>query len=167
MSRKLVRHATADWFEAAQIPGLDHVYPGKPLEILWADYATGSSAHMCQAYVLIDRRPEVRLAGGSPGGNGQAPNGQKEIHSQVRVTVWFRSTDPDWLEAQDEFDDIVEAMIHQLRVTRTLGRPDVILSAGEFSAGIVQQNEEPDADEGGVMFAGCTISFQATEVINS
>lgn len=163
MTRKLVRHATADWFSAAQIPGLDHVYPGKPREILWADYATGSSAHMCQAYVLVDRIPEVRLAGGGP----TPPQGQKEIRHQVRVMVWFRSTDADWLEGQDEFDDIVEAMVEQLRYGRTLGRPDVILQAGEFASGIVQQYEEPDADAGGVMFTGATIAFQATTVINS
>jgi hypothetical protein len=167
MSRKLVRHAAADWLTAAQIPGLDHVHPGKVKEIPWANYGTGSSAHMCQAYVLVDRRPEVRLAGGSPGSTGQPPNGQKEITSTVRVVVWFRSTDPDWLTAQDELDDITEAMLEQLRFTRTLGRPDVILAAGEFSAGIVQQDDEPEADDGGVMFARCTISFQTKEVINS
>lgn len=163
MSRQLVRHAAADWLNAANIPGLDHVYPAKPLEMLWGEYASGNSEHMCQAYVHVPRRPERRLAGGGP----TPPQGQKEINSSVILTVWFRSTDPDWLAAADEFDGITEAIIQQLRYGRTLGRPDDISSAGEFEAGIGQQNDEPFADDGGVMFASCVITFQVTEVINS
>jgi len=160
MSRKLVRHAAADWFNAAQIPGLDYVYPGKPREINWANY--GSGTNLCQAWVFIAPRREHRIAYG--GDN----SGEKEINSLARLVVTFRSTNSDWLEAQDDMDDITESIVEQLRAGgRKLGRPDVVLSAGEFEAGIEQDDDEPVALAGGIMQAVCVIAFEITEIINS
>lgn len=168
MSRKLVRHTLAEWLSAAQIPGLDHVYPGKPQEILWGAYATGGSSHLCQAYIIVSRRRETRIAGGEADVLTQRPQGQKEITSTVTIVVFFRSTDPDWLAAQDTYDDITEAMTQQLRGGgRALGRPDVIIAAGEFAAGIEQQDDEPEALDGGVMQTACGITLEVKEIINS
>jgi hypothetical protein len=160
MSRKLVRHAAADWFNAAQIPGLDHVYPGKPKEILWAKYSSGTN--LCQAWLFLGPRREQRIAYGGD------ESGEKEINSLAHLIVTFRSSNPDWLEAQDDMDDVTESLVEQLRAGgRKLGRPDVVLSAGEFEAGIEQQDEEPVAVNGGLMQAVCVIVFEITEIINS
>lgn len=160
MSRKLIRHLTADWIEAAQIPGLDKVHPGKLKDIPWVNYGSGSN--VCQAEVMVERRPDKRIALGGP------TNGQKEINSQVRIIVWFRSTLPDWLEAQDDFDDITESIVQQIRAGgRVLGRPDVVVEAGEGAAQIVQSDDEPVALNGGIMQAVCEILFEVKEVINS
>jgi hypothetical protein len=160
VSRKLIRHVTADWFNAANIPGLDMVHPGTMREIPWANH--GSGANLCQAEVLVGRRPDKRIALGGP------KSGQKEINSQITLRIWFRSTNTDWLEAQDDFDDITEAIVKQLRAGgRVLGRPDAVVSAGEFGQGIVQSDEEPVALDGGAMQARCEVLFEVTEVINS
>jgi hypothetical protein len=163
MSRKLLRKAAAAWIEAAQIEGLDVVHPGILQEIPWAEHSSDPT-YSCQATVFIRPRKELRIAGGGP------TNGQKMITSGAVVTLWFRSADgSDWLGAQDRFDDICEDVIRQIRAGgRTLGQtPDRILSAGEFEAGIAQNNAEPVADNGGVLFARCDISFEIDEVINT
>ncbi len=163
MSRRLTRHALADWLEAAQIEGLDKVHAGIMYSIPWDEHGSGSE-YSCQAVVNIRPRRETRIAGGGLG----PPNGQKMITSGAEVRIYFRSADPDWLAAQDAFDDICEAIVKQIRAGgRTLGRPDDILSAGEFEAGIVQDNAEPAADAGGVMFASCQVRFEIQEVINT
>jgi hypothetical protein len=157
VSRKLVRHVTADWLAAAQIPGLDKVHEGKLPEIPWANHGAGS--YLCQAEVVVARRREVRLSLGNPG--------QKNPTSTVQLIVWFQSTDPDWLDAQDAMDDITEAILGQLRNGHDLGRADVILAAGEYQAGITQDDQEPVALNGGIMQAVCVITFEVEEVINA
>lgn len=164
MSRKLIRAAAAAWIEAAQIEGLDKVHPGVLQEIPWAEHGSDPT-YSCQATVFVKPRRETRIAGGGTG----PPNGQKMITSGVLVRLWFRSTDADWLANQDRFDDITEAVIQQIRAGgRTLGQtPDRILSAGEFDAGIVQDDDEPVSDNGGTFFATCAIRFETDEVINT
>lgn len=160
MSRKLVRHAIADWVTAAQIPGLDKVWPGKVPEIPWSNYGSGS--YLCQAYVLIGRRRSGRIALGGP------TSGQKCVTSSAVIIVWFRSTDPDWLDAQDAMDDLTLAIIEQLQAGgRTLGRGDAISEAGEYEAGISQVDDEPEALDGGIMQAVCQIMFEVDEVITA
>lgn len=166
MTRKAVRHALADWLNAAEIKGLDRVHPGPLYEVPWEQHQSDPT-HMCQGWILVPRYRRDRIAGGNPLANG-APTGQKNVVATVRLVLFFRSTDPSgWLDAQDQFDDVTADVTSQLEAgARVAGRPDLFVSVGEY-IGIDQQNDEPVALNGGTMQAEATITFEVDEVINA
>lgn len=168
MSRKLIRHAAADWLTAAEIPGLIKVYPAK-LPFQAPRFSAGNNSARAMGYVLVDvhsRGREKRIAFGG------AEGGEKQIDHPLTLVINFWAPGPtgdeDWLAAQDAFDDIFEGTLEQIRGGgRTLGRPDAILSAGEAPYGIEDRWTEPVALAGGTLGAVAEIVFWTTEIITA
>lgn len=168
MSRRLIRTALAQWLTAAEITGLEEVERGL-VQFQPPRFTAGSSLFKARGYVLLDSRGrgrEKRIAMAGPTG------GQIQIDHLATVVLHFWSPLPSsnegWLEAQDEFDDIFDAVLWQIRSGgRTLGRSDVILQAGEGPYGKDQQVSEPVALNGGTIGSVAETSFKITEIINS
>jgi hypothetical protein len=159
VSRAVVRTAIADWLKAAEI--FDDVKRGKVL-FQAPTFAAGAPNCRCVAYVLLASAHESRLATGGP------TSGVKEIDYVAHVVMQFWSIDPDWEAAQDRFDEVIDRLKAQIRTGgRTLGRPDVVLQAGEWTYGIDDQVTDPVSIGGGQMTQSASVSFEVTELIFS
>jgi hypothetical protein len=159
VSRAAVRTAAATWLEAAEI--FDRVDAAKVLYQA-PTFTAGSAKDRCNAYILLGPDHEGRIADGGP------YSGMKLIDYVARVVMHFWSIDSDWVAAQLRFDERVEACKAQVRSGgRTLGRPDVVLQAGEWTFGIDADVDEPVALNGGTLFSTGDVSFQISEVIFS
>lgn len=159
MSRVAVRSALAQWLQAADI--FDDVRRAK---VVWQPptFPAGSPSYRCNAYVLLASAHESRIAMGGP------TDGMKEIDYTAHVVMHFWSIDPDWEAAQDQFDQIIDALKEQIRSGgRTLGRPDVVFQAGEWTFGIDDQVTEPVTIAGGQMTQVGSVSLEITELIFS
>lgn len=157
MSRKLVRRAVAEWLQAAQIPGLDCVDRAKKLY----DPPTiraGSPRNRCNSYVLLGKGHEGRIAFG----------GEKQIDYRTALVLHFWSVNTDWEAAQDDLDDLIDAVKAQIRSGgHQLGRPADILQAGEWKAGIDDDPTEPVSIGGGLIYVVCPVIFEVTEIITN
>jgi len=164
VSRALVRQAIADWLNSVPIDGLDEVKAGKvPIQspMIRAD----GSPYRGLAYVLLgvhSPNHEERIA------MGGAYSGVKQIDYAATLVLHQWSAANDWIAAQLAFDDTIDEVKAQLRAGgRTLGRPDVILQAGEWTVGIDDQSTEPIANNGGQLIVVTHIDFQVTETITA
>lgn len=162
-SRRMVRTALAQWLMAQRIQGLDHVYRSQPPMKALEEYRTGASAYSCQAWIKLPQDDEDRLVKTGP----VLPTG-KIIHYQVQLEIWHRSYEPgelNWADDEDDYDRIYEALKDCLRAGgRTIGRPEAIVSVGEFQHGLQGQHAEPEPVDGAVDRTG-TLSFIVTQVI--
>ena len=162
MSRAVVRQAIADWLNQVPIDGLDEVKPGK-IQVQAPMIRSDGSPYRGLAYVLLGvhgPNHEERIA------MGGAYSGVKEIDYAATLVLHQWSASNDWIASQLAFDDTIDAIKAQLRAGgRTLGRPDVILQAGEWTAGIDDQSSEPVALNGGTLSVVTHIDFQVTETI--
>lgn len=159
MSRVVVRTAIADWLRAAEI--FDDVKRGK-VQFQTPKFAAGTPSYRCLAYVLLANAHEARIAMGGP------TDGVKQIDYVAHVVMHFWSIDPDWEAAQDQFDERIDLVKAQIRSGgRTLGRPDVVLQAGEWTYGIDDQVTDPVSITGGLMTQTASVSFEVTELIFS
>lgn len=163
-NRRLVRTAVANWLTAQHIQGLDHVYRSRPPEVSFTEYVTGDSAYRCQAYVVIPEDAEQRLAFTGP----VLPTG-KLIHYRVQIEFWHRVyeiSELDWDDAEDDYDRIIDSVKDALRAAgRQLGRPDVVLAAGENRAGIATRHELPELLDGGTSQRNGTVAFEVAQYI--
>lgn len=159
MSRVVVRTAVADWLRAAEI--FDDIRRGK-VQFQTPKFVAGTPNYRCAAYVLLSNAHEARIAMGGP------YDGVKQIDYTAHVVMHFWSIDPDWEAAQDQFDERIDLVKAQIRSGgRTLGRPDVVLQAGEWTFGIDDQVSEPVSVAGGLMSIVGGVSFEVTELIFS
>jgi hypothetical protein len=159
MSRVVVRTAIADWVKAAEI--FDDVRRGK-VQFQTPKFVAGTPNYRTVAYVLLSNAHESRIAMGGP------TSGVKQIDYTAHVVMHFWSIDPDWEAAQDRFDEVIDLLKAQIRTGgRTLGRPDVVLQAGEWAAGIDDQVTEPVTVAGAQMTQVASVSFEVTELIFS
>ena len=155
--RTVVRRAIADWINAAGIPGLQ-VYPG--MLAIDDDEIDSSANAVCHGYVHLPNDDESRLAMGGP------YSGVKENDFDIDLVLKYWSSNEDWLSCQEDFDRIIWFVKAQLRTGgRTLGRPDVVLTAGEWTPGIKVQQSEPVAVNGSTYFQHAVIAFQVTEIL--
>lgn len=164
MSRVIVRTALTQWLQAADI--FDQILAAK-VQFQAPTIPAGSNNYRCNAYVLLSQAHESRIAMGGP------YSGMKQIDYIARISMHFWSIDPDWVAAQDRFDELIDEVKEQVRSGgRTLGRPDVILQAGEWTYGIDDAVSEPVSlvagpSSGGQMYQTADISFEVTELIFS
>lgn len=160
----MVRQAIADWLNQVTIDGLDEVKPGK-VQIQSPQIRADGTPYRGLAYVLLNVHGpghEARIAMGGP------YDGQKQIDYVATLVVHQWSASNDWVTAQFAFDGTVDAVKARLRAGgRTLGRPDDILQAGEWTAGIDDQSTEPVATNGGLLYVATEIVFEVTEIINA
>lgn len=164
MSRAIVRQAIADWLNAVAIDGLDEVKAGK-VQVQAPQIRADGSPYRGLAYVLLGvhgANHEERIA------MGGAYSGVKQIDYAATLMLHQWSADNDWITAQLAFDDTIDAVKGRIREGgRTLGRPDDILQAGEWTVGIDDQSTEPVALNGGTLYVVTEIYFQVTEVITA
>ncbi|HEX5997267.1 MAG TPA: hypothetical protein VFY84_19175 [Jiangellales bacterium] len=128
--RALIRHIVADWLTAGAIPRVLNVYPGQPMEELWEAFPAGT-----QFGALVG--VHVSAAGESRSAyTGPTDPGGKMKHWEVRLDVHHRAYDIEpgpWDAGEDDYDRVFAALEDRLRAEgRCLGRPDVILQAGEW-----------------------------------
>ena len=159
-STQVARRAVADTLNAALIPGLARVHRSQPWKDIWS--ATGFDDGTIIAYVFIGDEQENRIA------MGGSFSGEKEINFAVDLIMYFRTSDKDWEEAQDLYDNIKDQIKWQIRAFgRTLQRPDVILQAGEWNPGIRHLQSEPESLDGGKIQIRGVLSFEVTLVLTT
>lgn len=160
LSTKMVRKTVADTLNVADIPGLVRIHRSKPYVDVWA--TSGFDDGTVIGYVFIPEQQEIRVAMNGP------DDGRKELNYAVDLILYFRDSDKDWAEAQDHYDDIVDQIRWQIRgFGRTLQRPDVILTAGEWTQGIRHQQTEPEALDGGKITIRGILSFEVTVILET
>lgn len=160
MSRTVVRYAVAQWLTAAEIYGLDKVLPAQP-QVNQPSTTPQDTNHRCNAVVMLPTYQENRLSMGGP------YSGDKEANYTAEIALNFWGNDVDWVCCQDAFDELIEGILKQLRAGgRTLGRPDVILQAGEWTTGIHVQQSEPVPYDGGSYMQTAVITFEVTEILS-
>ena len=157
MTRKLVRHAVAEWLAAGQIPGLDRVDRAK-VEYTIPTIRAGTPRNRCYSYLLLSRDHEARISFG----------GEKQIDYRAVLVLHFWSVNSDWLAVQDDLDDVIDGVKAQIRAGgHQLGRPDAILQAGEWTTGIEANPTEPISIVGGLIYSVCPITFEVPEIITN
>lgn len=167
-NRRLVRTILANWVIAQRIAGIDHVYTSVPTEWrfeAWAHTGTGFGALVG---VRLGDDSEDRLAY-----TGPVDPGGKLAHyaAELRIKHWSYELDDsqDSPDSEDDYDRIVDALKDALRgVGRDLGRPEIVLSAGEWprQGGIAHRSEPFVVDEGSVLREG-TISFNVSQYLTT
>lgn len=154
-----MRYAVAQWLTAAQIYGLDAVYSSTD-QVDTVTITGQDPDHRCIATVHLPAYQENRLSMGGP------YSGDKEANYTVELILNFWANDVDWIASQDAFDDLIELILKQLRSGgRTLGRPDVVLQAGEWTTGIHVSQSEPTAMDGGQFSQSASVTFEVTEIL--
>jgi len=163
-NRRLVRTALAQWLMAQRIQGLDHVYRSQPPTAALELYRTGEATYSCQAWVTIPDDGEGRYVQTGP----VLPTG-KIIHYSVVLEIWHRSYEPseqDWADDEDDYDRIYDGLKDCLRAGgRQIGRPEALLSVGEFREGLAGRHGGPETVEGGAVDRAGSLSFIVTQVI--
>ena len=127
-NREFIRKITAQWISDAAISGIANVYPGLPrLQLM--DEGPGS-LYRCNVAVHVADIGESREAW-----TGPTDPGGKDAHYSVELTIKHRCLSiegDDWRQAEDDHDRILDAIKDRLRGEgRDLGRPDVVLQAGD------------------------------------
>lgn len=169
-NRALVRRTVANWIIAQRIGNVAHVYDSLPPQWrfdAWPSTGTGFAALVA---VRIGPDPDVedRLAYTGP----RDPGG-KLVHYpvQLRVRHWTYELDDaqDSSASEDDYDRVIDALKDCLRgVGRDLGRPEIVLSAGEWprEGGIAHTPEEP-VDDGGSLLRAGVVSFNVSQYLTT
>lgn len=166
-NRRLVREAVAEWITAQHVGGLQRVWSAAqgPDRVDWEAVAVGTGDPRCQATVTIPRVSESRTAG-----TGPTNPGGKTAHYDVELELQYLSALPmEWADAIDDFDRIVDAVKDCVRARgRDLGRPDVILQAGEWpkDGSITDEVDEPVNIDGGIYITG-TVYFTVSQYMQA
>jgi hypothetical protein len=87
------------------------------------------------------------------------------VHPVV-LELFFANREGDPIQAQFDYDSVVDAIVPWIRNNQTLGSPDVVWSAGEYEAGVVVQSSSPFViPDGTTVFINGVIRFEAWEQI--
>ena len=165
MGRADCRTAITTYLTGRAVPGVGAVHPARPklVDASELDLAgMGGSGAVLIVHLPKDRRLR-RALGGRTGGEKTA------VHD-VALEVLFASVKPDALAAQDDHDQILDAIVAAVEADRTLGcgyQPSgqpagPIWQAGEGDAGIDVEMAEPVLS-GQVLRINAVIRFEAWE----
>lgn len=145
----LVRKALKNWVDAQRIPGVLECFLSLRPQLDWDDVEQAGQDHATILFIHMPRNNERRQANTGPAN----PGGKEIIYSaQLHVKHLGVSVDG-WDAAQQDFDRVLDALKDCLRAEgRSLGRPDVILMAGDWPGEIETLTDEPEfnPDEGTV-----------------
>lgn len=162
--RRFMRTILQQHLTGLHIPGVDKIYRGMPVELVY-DTAAGS-LYACLVGLHIADISETRGAQ-----TGPADPGGKDAHYTTTIYMWHRAFAGDetgpggWEEAEDDHDRILDALKDGLRgANRDLGRPDVVMQAGEWprEGSITSATQEPYFNAG-VRDQWSTITFTITQ----
>lgn len=153
MGRAGVRAAYQTYLQEANIPYLGTVYAARPTILSEDDYtqtltgqaitesANGSS---CVVVINIVGDKRERMAD-----TGRGAVNDTNIHKMV-LELFFASSSGDAVSAQQDYDAVVDALIITLRANPTPGGTAVVWSAGEYTAGVVHDQDEPFSSADGL-----------------
>lgn len=169
-NRRLIRYTVAAWITAQRIQGLDHVYPTLPPYWNFDSFDHTGDDFGALVAVTIPSDSEDRLAF-----TGPTDSGGKLVHYPIRLRFMHASytiADDDLAAAsEDDYDRIYEALKDCFRADgRDLGRPDVILVAGDYPrvGSLVGSHNDPVIANGGSIWRegslALTVSQYLTEI---
>ena len=83
---------------------------------------------------------------------------------RIALEVYLATTSGQPVEAQDDYDAIIDPIIVQIRGNPTLGNSVAVWSAGEFTYGVEHEQSEPWTEEDGTtIFITGVVRFEAWE----
>jgi len=166
-NRKLMRDTVTDWITAQRIIGIDHVYPTLPPYFNFDAFRQSGRDYGMLVAVTIPSDSEDRIAY-----TGPSDPGGKLIHYPVRLRLEhasYTAMDDDGAEAaEDDYDAIYEALKDCFRADgRDLGRPDVILVAGDYprTGSMIGTHDDPVLSAGGAVMRSGTLNFTITQYL--
>lgn len=118
------------------------------------------------AYMIVSfkNEDEGRLAIGGPpvtdGGGNLISGGIRSVRYQVTLWVFHLAQTQFAEDAQQDIDELIEAIKNMLRVDRTLGMPGIITQAGEGRFGIKTEEGQPVIDGNDRTATWFTIRFE-------
>ncbi len=174
MGRQAVRAAIASALTNAGINYVGTVYRARPVVMEEADYvqtmsgqAIDLSANGSSAVLVVNlpgRDKRMRRAD-----TGRGAVNDTNIHPVV-LEIFFASTpgsylpDDAGLGAQDDYDAIVDALVTFVRANPTMSAPQTVWSAGEYTAGVTHDQEQPYTSEDGLtILINGHVNFEAYE----
>jgi hypothetical protein len=171
VGRAAVRAALQSYLQDAGIPYLGTVFAARPVIIEEQDYnetlsgmavAQSPSGSSCVAVVNLPHDKRERRAD-----TGRGAVNDTDIHDIV-LELFFASSSGDAIAAQQDYDEVVDALIVAIRANATPGGSAVIWSEGEYAFGVVHDQEEPysTADGLSILING-VLRMQAWEWIAS
>lgn len=168
MSRSDIRTAVTDYFLEADMQFVGKVYSARPEIVNEQDYETN---RLAEAVPSVNGSSAV-LVTNIPSDNRQrrADTGRGAVNDshiyKVVMEVFFASTGGVAVEAQADYDVVVDQMVKLIRANATLNAPATVWSAGEYETGIQHQQGEPFTDADGLtVFISGAVSFDAWEWI--
>jgi hypothetical protein len=131
MGRKFVRNAVAQWFAPPAVAGLGTTYTGAERWMPGTDFfhsmpAGTASGAICFPYITDQHRTRVTLQGAPPGG--------KMAYYTVDLVVRFASNQSVVHLAQDDHDELIDAIVVRLESDKQLGtatQPEQLFMAAE------------------------------------
>lgn len=165
MGRAAVRLAVAAYFAPPNTANVATLYRSRPKVVPGQAYnlaAMGGSGAV--VIVHLTRDPEVREA------MGGLTSGERYNRHQVALEIRLQSVKPEAMDAQDDYDAVVDSIFAMIHADRTLGTgggaTGAVWQAGEGPAGIVHQPAEPVLTKQSVRLDG-VVRFEAWEWVQA
>lgn len=152
MSRLAVRQAIKTFLEDAKIAHVGLVYAARPEVVSEQDYEANrfgeavETASGSSAVLVIDLTSDVRQRRAD---TGRTAVNDSVIHN-VALEVFFASSGGDGVQAQEDYDTVVQGIMDTIRSDGTMKAPATIWSAGEYEAGIKHEQAAPFTDAEGL-----------------
>lgn len=166
MSRLGVREAIVAFLEGARIAHVGLVYAARPEVVSEQDYEANrfgeavETAAGSSAVIVVDLTSDKRQRRAD---TGRTAVNDSVIHN-VALEVFFASSGGDGVQAQKDYDAVVQGIMDTIRSDATLKAPATVWSAGEYEAGIEHEQAAPFQDEEGtnILIFGA-VRFEAWE----
>lgn len=134
MGRVFVRRTVAAWFAPPAVEGLNTVYTAAPRWAPGTDFFSGAPAGTASGAIAFphveeSHRQRVTLQGAPPGG--------KMAYYTVGLVVRFVSNAEQTQTAQDDHDEMIDAVVVRLESDKRLGtdgQAEMVFMAGEGDA---------------------------------
>jgi hypothetical protein len=170
VGRGAVRAAIASTIQAAEINYVGSVFPARPVIVEEEQYlitmanmviqasASGSSAVIVVNLPGEDKRERIALVG-----RGAVCDFDKH---PIVLEIFFACEGGDGIAAQQDYDSIIDALVPLIRNNPNMGVPSAVWSAGEYSAGVTHEQEQPYTTEDGLtILMNGQVRFEAWEQI--
>ena len=168
MSRLAMRKAVGEYLRENRIPHVGEVYNARPELMpenayeanIFGELAT--TAHGSSAVLVVNMPSDTRQRRAD---TGRGAVNDSHIYDTT-VEVFFASTGGEAIQAQEDYDGIVDEIINLIRANATLNAPSTVWSAGEYEKGVQHKQGEPFTDADGMtIFIYGVVMFEAWEWI--
>ena len=163
MGRAAIRAAAQTFFQNANIPYVGTVLNARAY-VHGEDYEQNAAMEYTASVngsgaVLVVNIPNEKRQRRAMTGRGGVND--SAIYN-VALEVNFASTSGQPVDAQQDYDSIIDAIVLQIRGNPNLGNPIAVWSAGEFDYGVTHTQSEPWTEEDGMtIFITGAVTFQA------